>query len=352
MVDSERRGTWVYYRVHKQALDLLGGILLTGAQAEAAPAPRPAPPAPAAAPVHQEALISADPDVVRLLADPLRARIVELLAGGPATTSHLVTDTGAKQPNVSGHLKQLREAGVVTAEPRGRFTYYRLVPETLQGAALHLADLAADARANCDTFRDYLPMISTTTAGDTSPAGRRTPPAPRLSPAPVDRPGDDRRSAAGPWRLVFVAIGTTRAASCSRARSTWTTRVNSRSTTRAPGPTSPVCSRPATWSTTHTARPSPPPATAVPPHSTPSASSPHSWNSDDVGAAEPVGGRGDGPRHEAALQNLPMRPGANRIGPRGDNQSAGIGSAATRPRPCRRPRRARPLTAWRSAAPP
>jgi ArsR family transcriptional regulator len=153
MVDSERRGTWVYYRVHKQALDLLGGILLTGAQAETAPAPSPAPPAPAAAPVHQEALISADPDVVRLLADPLRARIVELLAGGPATTSHLVADTGAKQPNVSGHLKQLREAGVVTAEPRGRFTYYRLVPETLQGAALHLADLAAAARANADAIR-------------------------------------------------------------------------------------------------------------------------------------------------------------------------------------------------------
>lgn len=153
MVASERRGTWVYYRVHKQALDLLGGILLTGAQAETASAPSPAPPAPAAAPVHQEALISADPDVVRLLADPLRARIVELLAGGPATTSHLVADTGAKQPNVSGHLKQLREAGVVTAEPRGRFTYYRLVPETLQGAALHLADLAAAARANADAIR-------------------------------------------------------------------------------------------------------------------------------------------------------------------------------------------------------
>nr|WP_306209160.1 metalloregulator ArsR/SmtB family transcription factor [Actinoplanes sp. RD1] len=103
---------------------------------------------------HQSTLISADPDVVRLLGDPLRARIVRLLARGPATTSHLVADTGAKQPNVSGHLKQLREAGVVTPEPRGRFTYYRLVPEALQGAAMHLADLAADAAAHAGTFRD------------------------------------------------------------------------------------------------------------------------------------------------------------------------------------------------------
>nr|WP_232625029.1 helix-turn-helix domain-containing protein [Micromonospora sagamiensis] len=78
---------------------------------------------------------------------------MQILADGPATTSQLVADTDAKQPNVSGHLRQLREAGVVVAEPRGRFTYYRLVPEALQGAALHLADLAAHARATSDTLR-------------------------------------------------------------------------------------------------------------------------------------------------------------------------------------------------------
>ncbi|MCW2504427.1 MAG: transcriptional regulator, ArsR family, partial [Actinomycetia bacterium] len=61
--------------------------------------------------------------MVRLLADPLRARIVELLADGPACTCHLVTDTGAKQPTVSHHLRVLREAGLIEAEPRGRYTY-------------------------------------------------------------------------------------------------------------------------------------------------------------------------------------------------------------------------------------
>src|SRR4028118_1911839 len=62
-------------------------------------------------------LISTGPDVMRLLADPLRARIVELLADGPACTCHLVADTGAKQPNVSGHRRLLREAGPA-APPR------------------------------------------------------------------------------------------------------------------------------------------------------------------------------------------------------------------------------------------
>ena len=133
MVDVERRGTWAYYRVRKDALDLLGALLTDR------PATRP--------------VISASPDVMRLVADPLRAQLVEILAAGPATTSQLVAATGAKQPNVSGHLKLLREAGVVETEPRGRFTFYRLVPEALQGAALHLADLAANARATAETFR-------------------------------------------------------------------------------------------------------------------------------------------------------------------------------------------------------
>jgi ArsR family transcriptional regulator len=41
---------------------------------------------------------------------------------------------------------------LVLAEPRGRFTYYRLVPEALEAAATQLAQLAARAR---DTGADH-----------------------------------------------------------------------------------------------------------------------------------------------------------------------------------------------------
>lgn len=99
-------------------------------------------------------LISASPDVIRLLVDPLRARIVELLADGPACVCHLVTDTAAKQPTVSHHLRALREAGLVVAEPHGRFTYYRLLPDALDATADALADLAARARANATARRE------------------------------------------------------------------------------------------------------------------------------------------------------------------------------------------------------
>jgi ArsR family transcriptional regulator len=89
-----------------------------------------------------------DPTLLRLLGDPLRARIVELLAVEQLCTCHLVELTGARQTNISNHLRALRDAGLVTASPCGRFTYYRLEPEPLRtlGAALdRLAGAAQDA---------------------------------------------------------------------------------------------------------------------------------------------------------------------------------------------------------------
>ena len=91
-------------------------------------------------------LISGQLDAIPLLADPLRARIIDMLADGPACTCHLVEDIGAKQPTVSHHLRVLREAGLVVAEPRGRFTYYRLLPDAIAATADRLAVLADRAR--------------------------------------------------------------------------------------------------------------------------------------------------------------------------------------------------------------
>ena len=92
--------------------------------------------------------------MIRLLADSLRAQIITLLANGPACTCHLVADTGAKQPNISNHLRLLRDAGLVVAEPRGRFTYYRLLPDAIEAAAAQLTQLAAQARANAESLRE------------------------------------------------------------------------------------------------------------------------------------------------------------------------------------------------------
>lgn len=83
-----------------------------------------------------------DDDVLRLLADPLRARIVELLSTEALCTSHLVELTGAKQSNISNHVRLLREAGLTRTEPCGRFTYNLLDPARLRALGGQLTALA------------------------------------------------------------------------------------------------------------------------------------------------------------------------------------------------------------------
>jgi ArsR family transcriptional regulator len=83
---------------------------------------------------------------MRVLADPLRWKIVNLLARETLCTTHLTEETGARQTNLSNHLKVLRDAGVVDTEPCGRFTYYSLRPEIIGALAGSFSDLASTAR--------------------------------------------------------------------------------------------------------------------------------------------------------------------------------------------------------------
>jgi protein-tyrosine-phosphatase/DNA-binding transcriptional ArsR family regulator len=69
------------------------------------------------------------PVVVRLLADPVRWRLARELAGGDQRVRELVAALGQPQNLVSYHLRQLRDARLVTARRSsfdGRDTYYSL----------------------------------------------------------------------------------------------------------------------------------------------------------------------------------------------------------------------------------
>ncbi|WP_460107053.1 ArsR/SmtB family transcription factor [Streptomyces sp. YKOK-J1] len=98
-------------------------------------------------------LTSVDTDLIRVLADPLRLRIVTLLAEETLCTTHLVEETGAKQTNLSNHMKVLREAGVVDTEPCGRYTYYKLRPDVIAHLAGRFTELAESARNAADNKR-------------------------------------------------------------------------------------------------------------------------------------------------------------------------------------------------------
>ncbi|MEU3146438.1 metalloregulator ArsR/SmtB family transcription factor [Streptomyces sp. NPDC006999] len=98
-------------------------------------------------------MTSVDTELIRVLGDPLRLRIVTLLARETLCTTHLVEETGAKQTNLSNHLRVLRKAGVVETEPCGRFTYYKLRPDVIAQLAGQFADLAESARTAAENKR-------------------------------------------------------------------------------------------------------------------------------------------------------------------------------------------------------
>jgi ArsR family transcriptional regulator, arsenate/arsenite/antimonite-responsive transcriptional repressor len=68
------------------------------------------------------------------VADPVRLRLLSLLASaesGEVCVCEMVEPLGRSQPTVSHHLKILVEAGLVVGEKRGRWVWYRAVPEKL-----------------------------------------------------------------------------------------------------------------------------------------------------------------------------------------------------------------------------
>ncbi len=67
--------------------------------------------------------------LLKALADPVRLRLLLLIARSPDTTAcacHLPTALGIAQPTLSHHLKKLVDAGLLSREQRGRWAHYRL----------------------------------------------------------------------------------------------------------------------------------------------------------------------------------------------------------------------------------
>jgi DNA-binding transcriptional ArsR family regulator len=65
-------------------------------------------------------------DAFNAVAEPRRRQILDALAGGERPVNDLVHELGLGQPQVSKHLRVLREVGVVDVRDHGRQRLYRL----------------------------------------------------------------------------------------------------------------------------------------------------------------------------------------------------------------------------------
>jgi DNA-binding transcriptional ArsR family regulator len=65
-------------------------------------------------------------DAFNAVAEPRRRQILDVLAGGERAVNDLVRELGLAQPQVSKHLRVLREVGAVEVREAGRQRLYRL----------------------------------------------------------------------------------------------------------------------------------------------------------------------------------------------------------------------------------
>ncbi|GAA4373111.1 metalloregulator ArsR/SmtB family transcription factor [Actinomadura sp. NPDC048032] len=74
--------------------------------------------------------------VFDVLGDPVRRRILELLADGEQTSGAIAAviqaEFGISQPGVSQHLRVLRESGLATVRARGAHRLYAVDSATLR----------------------------------------------------------------------------------------------------------------------------------------------------------------------------------------------------------------------------
>jgi ArsR family transcriptional regulator, arsenate/arsenite/antimonite-responsive transcriptional repressor len=70
--------------------------------------------------------------VLAALADPVRLRLLSILAAqGEVCSCHLTGPLGKSQPTISHHTRVLAQAGLIEGDRRGKWTWWRIVPERL-----------------------------------------------------------------------------------------------------------------------------------------------------------------------------------------------------------------------------
>lgn len=85
----------------------------------------------------KESLSATDADnaapVFAALGDPVRLRLLSIVAAeGEVCSCNLEGPLGKSQPTISHHTRVLAEAGLLVGERRGKWTWWRVVPEQLQ----------------------------------------------------------------------------------------------------------------------------------------------------------------------------------------------------------------------------
>jgi DNA-binding transcriptional ArsR family regulator len=105
-------------------------------------------------------------DAFNAVAEPRRREILEILVGGERPVNDLVHVLGLAQPQVSKHLRVLREVGAVDVREDGRQRLYRLNGEALRPMHEWLKQFERSWSERFDALDDVLEDLKRKEQGD------------------------------------------------------------------------------------------------------------------------------------------------------------------------------------------
>jgi ArsR family transcriptional regulator, arsenate/arsenite/antimonite-responsive transcriptional repressor len=114
----------------------------------------------------------------RALADPIRLRLVSLIAGREICVCFLVEILGMSQPKISRHLAYLRRAGLVASRSEGKWVHYRLVEPSDETAAEILRTTLRRLRERPQMRRDEVRLGAASCCAPGTPVQLQTAPRP------------------------------------------------------------------------------------------------------------------------------------------------------------------------------
>ena len=100
--------------------------------------------------------MAASPDVITVIAEPTRRRILDLVRDRERSVGELVDLTGMHQPGVSRHLRVLRDADLVEVRADAQRRLYRLRPDALAELVEWVEPYRASMSGRLDALERHL----------------------------------------------------------------------------------------------------------------------------------------------------------------------------------------------------
>lgn len=117
-------------------------------------------------PASKQALYAEFAAVGKVLGNPKRLELLDLLAQGPRSVEDLASAAGLGMSTCSAHLQSLREAGLVDTRREGKRIFYSLAGDDVAGLWDHLRRVAQLHRPHTELARRaYLGPEDTTAVG-------------------------------------------------------------------------------------------------------------------------------------------------------------------------------------------